>query len=164
MRRAIVALGDVVLRSRRADRRTTRARQWRFHVFTEPNPGGFVDPDLKQREDSIKDMVKSLSKKEDLAGCRAANGGGCRVEILGRGREETGAELTFGAETSKEKKAALRARLVVGEYSTELVAQSDGRILGQWGEVAGKLAKQIEKWVDTNYAKIIERRGKKSQE
>lgn len=136
--------------------------------FAEQAPQGFVSPASKAIEDSITDLKKSLAKKRIIGVINNAETADVKLEVMRRAHETTGSASTsveWGTlKTRADTAAALRVRLIVGDYSEELFAQTTPEhIFGAWGAVAGDIAGQVEQWVKMNYDKLIEARSKASQ-
>lgn len=137
----------------------------RVFVFTANPPGGFVDKDLEHRQDSVKDLTESLRKKEGVVVATAAEGADIAVEIAGRGHEETGGVTISHGKASKDRMPTLHARLIAGEYTADFDAQftdADAQMLKMhpWRTVSGRIAKQVEQWIDMNRAHVLELRDK----
>jgi hypothetical protein len=141
------------------------AQDVRIYVFIKADPSGFVDADSKDRQDTLTDLRKALSKKKGLSVVDDPKAAGVSVEILGRGFEETGglnvrSPLELGPDLKPNREMTIRSRLLVGDYETPIVAQNSPGALfqsGRWQDLAGKLANQIEKWVKDNRSKLLER-------
>jgi hypothetical protein len=141
----------------------------KVYVFTATNPGGFVDPDQKQRTDSVEDLKRALGKKDLVQVVDQKDSPDVTLEVLGRGDEETGTSSTttsrgyygiWGSTTSKDTVAAVHVRLKAGNYSTLIEGRNDGRITNVWWTAANNAAKQIQRWIKENHDRLIALRPK----
>lgn len=117
----------------------------KVYVYAETMPQGFVRSNARSLEDSVSDLKKNLAKKRTIGVVSSPELADIRLEVLGRAHEATGTSTTtieWGAlKTREDTVAALRVRLIVGDYSEEFFAQTNPEhIFGAWGAVAGSIA------------------------
>jgi hypothetical protein len=106
--------------------------------------GGFTDPS-KDRQDSMKDLVKKLKDSKLLRPVESEGEALVIVEVLDR---ETKRETNFWG---RQNKSYLTVRLVAGEYSTEFEGESGSKgIFKGYGAAAGKVVDQVEVWAQAN--------------
>jgi hypothetical protein len=123
----------------------------RIPVFarTAQAAGGFTDPS-KDREDSAKDLMKDLAKSQSLRAAASEKDALIVLEVLGR---ETRSEMNL---MGRQNKSSLTVRVLAGEFSAELTGESDSKgVLKGYGNAAGKVVKQLEKWAATNRERLM---------
>lgn len=135
----------------------------RVFVFTAANDSGFVDADLKRRNDSVNDLKKVLSKNSFVQMVSEKNIADVTLEIMGRGGEQTGSATTtqdiYGQwHTNPDSVATVRVALRAGAYSTIFEGRNDGRITNVWRTAANNAAKGIENWIRTNHDSLLSKR------
>jgi hypothetical protein len=134
-------------------------------IFTGANDGGFVDPDQRQRSDSVEDVKKALDKKNLIEIVGQREGADLTLEVLGRGGEETGTVTTrpgpFGTwNSSNDTVATVRVGLTAGTYTSLIEGYGGkGQIFSVWHTAANNAAKKIESWIKANHDNLIARRA-----
>jgi hypothetical protein len=136
----------------------------RVYLFTAPTIGGFVDYESTHRADSMVDITNALKKKKALTLVASPELADLVVELLSRGSEETGETvrgigITAGR-TFPVYRERLKFKMSAGDYSSEFVTGSDGRLVGKWKVAAGAAAKHIEDWVKKNQTLLIANRAR----
>ena len=122
----------------------------RLYLFVTPTEGGFVDDAFKARAEAFNEIRKKLSDSKWVQLVEAREQAQIQVEVLGRTKEFTG-NRSLWLSTMAEKVYVVRAKLTVGEYSTELSGSVNSSMKR---EAARDVAKAIEKWVKENGAKL----------
>jgi hypothetical protein len=120
---------------------------------------GFVAGEVA---DSVKDLQKHLDGKKVLRLVSVAREADVVITILGRGNEETGRTTYrsrssgrhYSSTTTKETVRVVHAVLKAGSFEQEMIGVDNI----WWGLAAKDLAKKVEKWVQSNYGPILERR------
>jgi hypothetical protein len=135
----------------------------RVFVFAAKPAGGFVDADSKEREVAVRELSESLRKRPGIAIVASAEQADATLEVLFRGREETGEESRSAHGSRKDKMPTIRTRLTSGEYSKEIEAQytqsdAGGLKFKIWGTVVGRIAKEVETWAMLNRQLILKQR------
>ena len=127
----------------------------RVFVAVPPNPSGFVDRAMKDRDATVKDLIGELKrKKKTLTVVDAESAADIIVELssvaIVDGDLQTRANpVGGGATTSATKQYRGVAKLKVGEYATELTAQANFTFL-----VASHIAGDVDKWVKDNHDRL----------
>jgi hypothetical protein len=132
-------------------------------VYVVQPTGEFVDAALKDRQDSTQDVIKKLRRKEKtLVLVDSPDKAVVIIDILRRGVDETGDStlsrntLNGTVDAQAVKGYVVRARLTVGDYTTEVTGISIASELypATWGSAAGMVATEIDKWIKANRAKL----------
>jgi hypothetical protein len=148
------------------------ARPLKVFCTIEEHPSGFVDQRGQSVRDSLQDMKQALSKKRDWIELQEGpERADVVVRLVSRGIEPTGEFEAIGTHTTYDrgrtrrlmtrsreiKKYVVRGVLVVDDYKSELAGSVlDTYVLGgPWRTAAGDLANQVEKWIKTNYVKVV---------
>jgi TusA-related sulfurtransferase len=128
---------------------------------------GFSAPGVA---DSIKDLKNSLKGKKLVILTDDPAAAEIVIEVLGRFKDFRGEtystatavnDNTATVKTTQKKSAVVAAKLIVGDYSTELVGEAGGvgRFgFGAWGDAANQIAKQIEDFIKENNAQLLAKR------
>lgn len=117
--------------------------------------GGFTDPN-KERTDTMKDLTEALRGKKNIRLVATREEAKVVIEVLDRKVREDSGTMTRMMGGKHEVKR-INLKLSVGEYSTDLQAESAGgkfSMSGAWKQAAGKAAGLVEKWVEENRAQI----------
>ena len=117
--------------------------------------GGFTDPD-KERADTMKDLTEALRGEKNIRRVATREEANAVIEVLDRKVREDSGKLTQMMGGKHEVKR-INLKLSVGEYSTDLQAESAGggfSMSGSWKQAAGKAAGLVEKWVEESRAQI----------
>ena len=121
--------------------------------------------------DSVKDVKNSLRGKKLVVLTDDPATAEVVVEILGRFKDYRGQSYTTAtaindstvtAKTTQKKSAVVAAKLVVGEYSLEVVGEAGGMGkfgIGAWGDAANQIAKQVDEFIKENYEQLAARRS-----
>jgi hypothetical protein len=128
-------------------------------VYIVQPSGEFEDQALKDRKDSTSDLAAGLRRKEKtLRLVEDPMQAAITLEVLSRGRVETGAltPRVFGGGVDSERAKRLIVKLSVGSYETEIVGDGGTQTIGAWKEAAGDAARQIDKWIKANRAKLAQ--------
>jgi len=123
---------------------------------------GFVAGEVA---DSVKDLQKHLDGKKVLRLVDRARDAEVIVTVVGRDNELTGRSTYrshssghhYSSTTTKETVRVVRAVLKAGSYEQEMYGVDNI----WWGIAAKDLAKKVEKWVESNYGQIIDRRDRR---
>jgi hypothetical protein len=109
---------------------------------------GFTDPS-KDRQDSVKDLVKRLKDSDVVRVVESDKDAVAAVEVLDRSTQR---EVNlFGAQN----KSYLIVRLTAGEYSTEFRGESSSSgIMKDYRGAAKSIVKQLEAWVKANHDRL----------
>jgi hypothetical protein len=132
-----------------------------FVTTAAPDVGGFVDPDAKQRTDSVKDLKGWLARK--LSVVDAADSADVIVTVVGRGGEATGSATSTAdnlgrVHTNPDVGATVHVVLKAGDFNEEIAGHCPPASLRPWGLAASDAAAQIEKWTKANEAKLLSMR------
>jgi hypothetical protein len=135
--------------------------------FIQPTPPeGFVDAELKQRQDSYKDVLNELTKMEkdgEIVFVEAPEQAKIVLEILDRGSEDSGSRrVTRGALTgqvgsSPDRNLVVHLQLTAGTYQTVFNGVSSGVgefAIPTWRGAAGNAVWRLKKWIKDNRAKL----------
>lgn len=121
--------------------------------------------------DSAKDLKNSLRGKKLVVLTDDPATAEIIVDVLGRFKDYRGethttatavSDTTVMAKTTQKKSAVVAAKLVVGEYSLELVGEAGGVGkfgFGAWGDAANQIAKQVDDFIKSNYEQLAARRS-----
>ncbi len=131
----------------------------KVYCVAQESEEGFRKPGV---EDSARDIQESLKKKKDwfipVASREEAE---IVLEVFDRFEEPSGRVKSEWQEYSKTYKTeemddyVVKAELIIGNYSQELVGKSQEEwAYGLWRMAAGNLVSQLEKFIETNYEKI----------
>ena len=123
---------------------------------------GFVSGDVA---DSVKDLQKHMDGKKVLRLVDRARDAEVVVTVVGRANEETGRSTYhshssghhYSSTTTKDTVRVVRAVLRAGSYEQEMFGVDNI----WWGLAAKDLAKKVEKWVESNYGQILDRRDRR---
>ncbi len=152
MKKAIILLAAVLAAGPAALTSQKQVEPIRVFVFTAAvNGAGFVDTDVKQRNDSVKDLKKSLTKNPIIQVVSERDGADVTLEVLGRDFEAAKYETGPSG-------VVLRVNLTASTYSTVF----EGRTLYYWREAANDAAKSIEHWIRANHDSLISKRTAKA--
>jgi hypothetical protein len=128
---------------------------------------GFSAPGVA---DSIKDLTNSLKGKKLVVLTDDPATAEIVIEVLGRFKDYRGEtystatavnDSTATIRTTQKKSAVVAAKLIVGDYSLELIGEAGGIGkfgLGAWGDAANQIAKQIEGFIKENNERLVARR------
>lgn len=143
------------------------AAQDRIRVYVSPPAAvdGFVDDELQGQRDTVADLTERLAKNARFDIVKDAASADVTIEVVGRGRRETGEERTLTmrtpiglvGRTEPDETKAVTIVLRSGDYTKEFSAMND-QVFGAWKAIAGRLAKEIEKWVRANEQTLLARR------
>lgn len=129
-------------------------------LSAKPSPGGFVDAELKRRQDSMFDLQAALSS----LGTEVSTLSDLKLMVTSSAREKTGElhtqmrnrpEVLGGgqrAETAEVEAFVVRVELRFKDYKTEFVGADKTRI--SWRTAARDAAKQIRAWLLDNQARV----------
>jgi len=127
----------------------------RIHVFTKSHPSGFVDADQQRRLDTVKDLRGVLdkdTKRFQPVLVESSDQAQITIEVLSSAREDLGdREHVFGSE-SVNRKRIIRARVIVGEYATEIMSPPK---VYTWRMAAAHWQREFRKWLDANNARLL---------
>jgi hypothetical protein len=132
-----------------------------FVTTVAPDAGGFVDPDAKQRTDSVKDVKGMLARK--LSVVDSADSADVIVAVVGRGGETTGSATSTTdnlgrVHTNPDVGATVHVVLKAGDFTEEIAGHCPPAGLRPWSMAAFDAAFQIEKWTKANEAKLLSMR------
>lgn len=116
----------------------------------------FEDQAQRERLDSAIDLRRQLDKRSSVVVVDPP-GAVITLEIVGRWEEAQETRAISRTTSRAYRDKVLRVKLSIGEYSTEIVGRSVGgeySFSTSWGVAAGDVARQVEKWVTTNRAKL----------
>lgn len=153
---------------------TAAAAPLKVYVFTKDNAGGFVDDELKHRQESVADVKKSISDKKysgvyELVESReAAN---VLLEVAWRGRLQTDKRTgtatmlsgtsTVVADSNTVTQDNLKLIITIGEYSKEFWGLEPDKKdwLGNvpqrlWRDLAKLGVENVAKWTEQNTTQI----------
>jgi ABC-type thiamine transport system substrate-binding protein len=128
-------------------------RQVKIYVYADTD--GFVDEKSESAADLAATFVRAddpKAAKERIVLVDQREQADIVVEIVGRGYVETGTRTRdlFGPSTTRAQHAnQLRAKLTVGEYSTDVVGYAT-EIVKPWRAAASRLHSNIERFVKKN--------------
>lgn len=128
----------------------------RIYVSAGEVKADFVDPATR---DSANDLRENLRKKRSLKVVDDQKIADVWIRVNRRFIQTSGSSnvLMTGSATGVAtpiNEAVILGTLIVGDYNLEMVGSH--RI--SWKAAAGNLAKQLEKWVNENRSRLIERR------
>jgi hypothetical protein len=113
---------------------------------------GFTDPS-KDNRDTVKDLRESLADyKTDVKLVDTADE--AKIILIVQGRETAQTTAVIGGEG---RDRIIRVKVQAGAMTTELTASALGNTItssGAWGKAAGKIAKQVREWIQTNRAQL----------
>ena len=129
-------------------------------VYTRLTEGNqFIDPDQKQRTDSVRDLNSWLGRKKSVELVSSIEQAQVTVEVTARGGQQTGVVSTGcnrGNCTSTNVAAAVDVELRSGSYSLTIEGQSyPGQMMGIWMSAAGNVSSQIDNWIKQNHDRLI---------
>ena len=124
-----------------------------IYVFTKTDPSGFTDVNQRQRSDTVVDLRRSLGERKAFSVVDSRDAADVVVEVLERGKKDTGNQTYGFGMIRKETKRAVHVDLRVGDYSLEMESRG-----GKWSQMATSITKAIEKWVKENRALLDQRR------
>ena len=132
-----------------------------FVTTAAADAGGFVDPDAKQRIDSVKDVKGMLARKLTLVD--SADLADITVTVLGRGGEATGSATSSAdnlgrVHTNPDVGTVVHVLLRAGDFTEEISGHSPPTALRPWRMAGWDAAFQIEKWTKANEAKLLSMR------
>jgi hypothetical protein len=127
------------------------------YVFSVPSPetpGGFIDKRSEslseRREESAQDLKKALSDKKRVKIVDDPKEARIRVEVAWRSSPPS----TFNIlKPGGDLEIAVRARLVVGEYSLHIVGKPSP-IRPGWRGAAENVARQVDEWIKMNQDRL----------
>jgi len=108
--------------------------------------GGLTDPS-KDRQDSIKDLLKKLKDSDSLRLVDSESDALAVLIVLDRGTKRTSMIGGMGAYD----RMYLNVRLIAGDYSVEFTGESNNG----YSAAAGKVVKQLEAWVKDNRDRLL---------
>ena len=128
-----------------------------IRVYVSAGESDLVDPDAR---DSANDLRDNLRQRRILVvEHRDAADVWVRVDKRHKGPSGLQLGMATGPTTALGipiEEQVVFATLLVGDYSLEMV----GRHTRSWKAAAGQVAKQVEKWINENSARLVARRSK----
>lgn len=119
------------------------------------NAGGFTDVS-KDRADSVKDLMNSVQHSDTLRVAIDEDRATVVLEVAAREtrREVNGWSAVLGA---AQNKSYVTVKVIAGEYTTEFSGESGSKgMMTGYKDAANRIIKQVEKWVETNHARLME--------
>ena len=166
----LLVLAAIVTTSIPLDAQNRPARRLRVYCFAAPNPSGFVDRKLKDRQDSLEDLQEAIAKKKDwLELAESGDDADIVLEVQDRlevatGKIDTqttsnvskdGKRVTSNTTSKPVTNYTLRTVMRVGEYEAPVNGEvSSEYLFGAWRAAAGNVASEVERWAKDNHARI----------
>jgi|SRR6185295_1245099 len=123
-------------------------------VTSDGAANGFTDPN-KGNQDTMKDLRGSLKGRKSIALVDTREAADIVLVVMSREK----AQITAGLLGDPARDVTVRIKFVYAGTETEMSASAQGGAMmsgGAWGRAAGKVAKQVEQWIETNRAKLTE--------
>ena len=167
---ALLVLAAIVATNLPAEAQRGPARRLRVYCFAAPNPSGFVDRKLKDRQDSLKDLQEAIVKKKDwLELAESTDDADIVIEVQDRlevatGKVDTettsnvskdGKRITSNTTSKPVTNYTLLTVMRVGDYEAPVNGEvSSEYLFGVWRAAAGNVASEVERWAKDNHARI----------
>jgi hypothetical protein len=123
-------------------------------VTSDGAANGFTDPN-KGNQDTMKDLRDSLKGRKTIALVESREAADIVLVVMSREK----AQVTAGVFGGDARDVTVRVKFIYKETETEMSASAQGGGMmsgGAWGKAAGKVAKQVEQWIEANRAKLAE--------
>jgi hypothetical protein len=118
---------------------------------------GFTDPN-KENQDTMKDLRDHLKGRKSLSVVDAREGADIVLVVLNREKAQMTASPLGGLlGTGPSRDCTVRIKFLYKDLETEMSGSASGGTMmsgGAWGKAAGKVAKQVEQWIDANKDKL----------
>jgi hypothetical protein len=120
---------------------------------------GLTDPN-KENQDTMKDLRDSLKGRKGIVLTERREDAAIVLVVQGREKAQlTVSPLSGILGTGPSRDCIVRVKFLYKGTETEMSGSANGGALmsgGAWGKAAGKVAKQIEQWIDANREKLAE--------
>ena len=132
----------------------------RVHVMAAGEDAGFTS---KGTDDSVSDLTKSLGRKHRLTVVPSRNAADVVIRVESRDSHwESGGAFSYRDSKGRtqvysaiRKEKVVYATLHVEDYSHQLHGEG-----ATWTQASDRVANDVDKWVQQNRARLLERRGR----
>jgi hypothetical protein len=118
---------------------------------------GFTDPN-KDNQDTMKDLRDSLKGRKGIVLTDRREDAGIVLVVQSREKAQLTASPLGGIlGGGPSRDCTVRVKFIYKDTETEMSGSANGGALmsgGAWSKAAGKVAKQVEQWIDANRTKL----------